>query len=108
MKKLAVIVLVPLFSLGSSIAAAADASAGKTKSAACAACHGIDGNSAAPDFPRLAGQYPDYLVKTLLDYKSGARKNPIMAPMAAPLSAQDMEDIAAFYSSQKGLVVKDD
>lgn len=108
MKKLGVIVLVPLFSLGSGIAGAADASAGKTKSAACAACHGIDGNSAAPDFPRLAGQYPDYLMKALADYKSGARKNPIMAPMVAPLSAQDMEDLAAFYSSQKGLVVKKD
>ncbi len=108
MKKLAVIILVPLFSLGSGVAGAADASAGKTKSAACAACHGVDGNSAAPDFPRLAGQYSDYLVKTLLDYKSGARKNPIMGPMAAPLSGPDMEDLAAFYSNQKGLVVKND
>ncbi len=108
MKILAVVVLVPLFGLGSGTAGAADASAGKTKSAACAACHGIDGNSAAPDFPRLAGQYQDYLVKSLLDYKSGARKNPIMAPMAAPLSTKDMEDIAAFYASQKGLVVKHD
>lgn len=108
MKKLAVLVFATSFSLGSSIAGAADASAGKTKSAACAACHGVDGNSAAPDFPRLAGQHPDYLVKALTDYKSGARKNPIMAPMAAPLSGQDMEDIAAFYSRQKGLVVKGD
>lgn len=88
-------------------ATAADAAAGKTKSATCAACHGPDGNSAAADFPRIAGQYPDYIVKALIDYKSGARKNPIMAPMAAMLSERDMEDLAAFYSQQKGLVVKE-
>jgi len=72
----------------------------------CAACHGPDGNSAAPDFPKIAGQHHDYLVKTLKDYKSGARKSPIMAPMAANLTARDIEDLAAYYSSQKGLVLK--
>lgn len=86
---------------------AADAAAGKTKSATCAACHGPDGNSAVADFPRIAGQYPDYIVKSLTDYKSGARKNPIMAPMAAMLSERDMEDLAAFFSQQNGLVVKE-
>lgn len=80
--------------------------AGKQKSAPCAACHGADGNSAVPDFPRLAGQQPDYLVKAMKDYKSGARKNAIMAPQAANLSDQDMADLAAYFASQSGLFVK--
>jgi len=88
-------------------AAAGDAEAGKKKSQTCAACHGPEGNTpAGPDFPRLAGQHYDYLVKTLQSYKSGARKNPIMNPLAANLSQRDMEDLAAFYSSQRGLVTK--
>lgn len=85
---------------------AADVEAGKEKSRPCAACHGPDGNSQAPDFPRLAGQYYDYLVKALEDYKTGARKNPIMAPQAANLSVRDMQDLAAYYSHQQGLVGK--
>jgi len=80
--------------------------AGKEKSRTCAACHGADGNSTAGDFPRLAGQHPDYIVKALRDYKSGKRKNAIMAPLAANLSVRDMEDLAAFYSSQQGLVTR--
>ena len=65
-------------------AAAADIEAGKKKvQEVCAACHGIDGATpTTPDYPKLAGQYPDYLAKALRDYKSGARKNPIMAGMA--------------------------
>jgi cytochrome c553 len=85
---------------------AADVAAGKEKSKSCAACHGADGNSPAPDFPRLAGQHFDYLVKALNDYKSGVRKNAIMAPMAANLSQRDMADLAAYYSHQQGLVIK--
>jgi Cytochrome c553 len=88
------------------VAQAGDAEAGKEKSRPCAACHGPDGNSAAPDFPRLAGQYSDYLVKALEDYKNGARKNPIMAPQAANLSLRDMQDLAAYFSQQHGLVGK--
>lgn len=87
-------------------AIAGDAAAGKEKSKTCAVCHGADGNSPAPEFPRIAGQHPDYLVKTLLAYKSGARKDPLMAAQAASLSRRDMEDLAAFYSQQKGLVTK--
>jgi cytochrome c553 len=87
-------------------AAAADAEAGKQKSQPCAACHGPDGNSPAPDFPKIAGQHYDYLVRALSDYKSGARKNPIMAPQATNLTTRDIEDLAAYYSKQKGLVVK--
>ena len=80
--------------------------AGQAKSKPCAACHGANGNSATADFPRLAGQHPDYLVKAMKDYKSGVRKNAIMAPQAANLTVRDMEDLAAFYSLQQGLVQK--
>ncbi len=87
-------------------AQAGNPAAGKEKSKTCAACHGPDGNSAAPDFPRLAGQHYDYLVKALSEYKSGERKNAIMAPLAAALSKRDIEDLAAFYSRQQGLTTK--
>jgi cytochrome c553 len=83
--------------------AAGDAASGKQKSQTCAACHGPDGNSpTGPDFPRLAGQYYDYLLKALRDYKSGARENPIMGGQVGSLTSQDMADLAAFYSRQKG------
>ena len=87
-------------------ALAGDAAAGKEKSKTCAACHGPDGNSPAPDFPKIAGQHYDYLLKALKDYKSGARKSPIMMPMVEKLSKRDIEDLAAFYSQQQGLVTK--
>ena len=90
----------------SATASAGNPDAGKEKSRACAACHGADGNSATADFPRLAGQHSDYLVRAMKDYKSGARKNPIMQPQVANLSVRDMEDIAAFYGKQSGLVTK--
>lgn len=83
-----------------------DYEAGKAKSATCAACHGFDGNSTVSSFPRLAGQQPDYIVHSLKAYKSGKRKNPIMAGQAAPLSGADMADLAAYFSSQNGLTVK--
>jgi cytochrome c553 len=83
--------------------AAGNAESGKQKSQACAACHGPDGNQpTTPDFPRLAGQHQDYLLKSLRDYKSGARKNPIMAGQVANLTAQDMADLAAFFAKQPG------
>jgi len=81
--------------------AAGDIDAGKAKSAPCAACHGPDGNSPSGAFPILAGQYADYMVRALSDYKTGKRTNPIMAGFAATLSEQDREDLAAFYASQK-------
>lgn len=88
-------------------ASAADIEAGRKKAQeVCAACHGPEGNSATADFPRLAGQYADYLTKALRDYKSGARKNPIMAGFAGPLTAQEIENLAAFYAAQSGLHVK--
>ena len=90
----------------SSVAGAANPEAGKEKAKVCAACHGADGNSASPDFPRLAGQHYDYLVKALSDYRAGDRKNAIMAPMVGNLSKRDIEDLAAYFSHQPGLVVK--
>ena len=81
--------------------AAGDIDAGKAKSAPCVACHGADGNSPSPTFPILAGQYQDYLIRAMADYKTGKRKNAIMAGFAATLSAQDREDLAAYFASQK-------
>jgi len=80
-----------------------DPASGKEKSAVCQACHGVDGKSIAPNYPNLAGQHESYLVKALADYRAGRRTNPIMAPMAANLSDQDIEDLAAWYASQDGL-----
>lgn len=83
-------------------AAAADVEAGKKKVAeVCAACHGIDGATpTTPDYPKLAGQYPDYLAKALRDYKSGARKNAIMAGMAQGLTEQDIQNISQYFYVQ--------
>ncbi len=83
--------------------AGGDPAEGKAKSAPCAACHGADGNSQIAANPKLAGQHASYIVRALKDYKSGARKNPIMAGFAAALSEQDMEDLAAYFSAQQGL-----
>jgi cytochrome c553 len=83
--------------------AAGNAASGKAKAAqVCAACHGPDGNKpSAPDQPILGGQHYDYLVRALADYKAGHRNNPIMKGFAAQLSKQDMEDLAAWFASQK-------
>lgn len=84
-----------------SVQAAGSAVAGKAKSAVCASCHGPDGNSAAPNFPKLAGMDGDYIAKQLADFKSGARKDPMMAGFSAALSKKDMQDLGAFYATQK-------
>jgi len=86
---------------GAPALAAGNAAAGKTKVAACAACHGGDGNSANPQWPKLAGQPEAYIVKQLQDFKSGARKDPLMSSQVAALSQADMRDIGAFFESQK-------
>jgi len=91
-----------LFSIAGLSQAAGDIAAGKGKSVVCAACHGADGNSPSDMFPKIAGQHESYTAKQLADFKSGARKNATMAPMVAALSDQDMADLAAYFSSQKG------
>jgi cytochrome c553 len=90
--------------LAAGTAQAANLEAGKQKAQeVCQACHGMDGLSAASaEYPKLAGQHRDYLAKALRDYKSGARKNPIMGAMAQPLTPQDIENMAAYYASQPG------
>ena len=79
-----------------------NAEKGKAKAAqVCAACHGADGaKPVAPENPVLAGQYADYLVKALSDYKSGKRANPVMKAFAGQLTKQEIEDLAAWFSSQ--------
>ena len=86
--------------------AAADLEAGKKKvQEVCAACHGIDGAAPImPEYPKLSGQYPDYLQKALRDYKSGARKNPIMAGFAQGLTDKDIENVAAYFSTQPSVL----
>jgi len=81
--------------------AVGDAAAGKTKAAACVACHGPDGNSTNPAYPKLASQNPGYIAKQLADFKSGKRKNAIMLGMAAGLSKTDMENVGAYFGEQK-------
>lgn len=84
---------------------AADLAAGKQKATEiCQSCHGLDGNSPAPDFPRIGGQHRDYLAKALRDYKSGRRKNPVMAGFAAALGRADIDNLAAYYASQPATV----
>lgn len=102
MKQIAVLAGIVFLTSGAAHAAG-DAEAGKAKAAqVCAACHGADGNKpSAPDQPVIAGQHSDYLVKALSDYKSGKRQNPIMKGFASTLSKKDMEDLAAWFSSQK-------
>jgi cytochrome c553 len=90
-----------------------DATAGQAKAAACGACHGMDGNSLVPNFPKLAGQHADYIANQLKAFKAGSkegadpkkteglRQDPTMAPQAANLTDQDMADIAAYFNSQK-------
>lgn len=105
MKKLASVVLVLMGVAGAAQAApVGDATAGQGKAMVCAACHGMDGNSFVPTFPKLAGQHPSYIAKQLAAFKAGERKDEVMAPMAAPLSEQDAADLAAYFSSQKASV----
>ena len=97
------LVFAAVFSLVSGVSqatAAGDAAAGKAASATCAGCHGPDGNSVNPEWPKLAGQGVPYLVKQLHNFKDGERKNATMAPMAMGLSDQDMENLAAYFSDQ--------
>jgi len=100
--KRALLVLL-LAALAGSVHARGNPENGKAKSAqVCAACHGADGNKpSAPDQPILAGQYYDYLVRAMTDYKIGRRNNAIMKGFAAQLSKQDIEDLAAWFASQK-------
>ncbi len=97
---LTVFVLAASLVSGSSFAAG-DAKAGEKAALVCAACHGADGNKTLDaTYPKLGGQYADYLVKTLQDYRSGARVNVVMNAQAANLKDKDIADISAWYASQ--------
>ncbi|WP_293645774.1 c-type cytochrome [Thiolapillus sp.] len=102
MKKIIVIaaLVAGLGSFGSAMAAG-DAAAGKVKAAVCAACHGANGISVNAMWPNLAGQKADYIIKQLKAFKAGTRKDPLMSPQAAQLSDQDIENVAAHFSSLK-------
>ncbi len=73
---------------------------GQAKSTTCVACHGVNGNSANPEWPNIAGQHAPYMLKQLQAFKSGERQNPLMTPIAMTLSEDDMADLAAFYETQ--------
>jgi cytochrome c553 len=90
-------------SIPATLMAKGNVEAGQKKSAVCSTCHGTDGQSTDPNFPNLAGQHQSYLVKAMSDYRSSKRTNPVMAGFSANLTNQDIEDLAAWYASQKGL-----
>ncbi len=81
--------------------AGGDAAAGKAKSATCAGCHGAEGISANPLWPNLAGQQGAYMVKQIKAFRDGTRSDPMMSPMAKPLSDADIDNLAAYFSSLK-------
>lgn len=95
------VIVLALSGLFSFAANAADVEAGKAKSAACAACHGVDGNSSNGMWPSLAGQHASYIYKQLTDFKAGRRVNASMAPMVVGLNDDDMKNLAAYYESQR-------
>jgi len=101
MKKIILTGTMVVAGLISSNVMAADAAAGKTKAAVCAACHGADGHSLSPLWPNLAGQKEAYLVKQIKAFRDGVRKDPTMSPMAAGLTDDDVDNLAAYFSSLK-------
>ena len=90
-----------MLALASSAYAAGDANAGKAKAAVCFGCHGVNGVSTNPVWPKLAGQHANYTTKQLADFKAKHRNDPVMSSQAAGLSDQDMADLAAFFAKQK-------
>lgn len=102
MKKVIVTTVASLLLLTANIGmAAGDAAAGKAKSATCAGCHGAAGVSANPLWPNLAGQKDAYMAKQLKAFRDGGRADPLMSPMAKPLSDADIDNLAAYFSGLK-------
>lgn len=87
---------------GQSLFAAGDPEAGKNKATPCVACHGVDGNSTNPMWPKLAQQGVPYMVAQLKLFRDGIRQDPLMSPQAANLTDQDIDDLAAYYAGQIG------
>src|SRR5689334_24751777 len=102
----ATLIVAVLAACAPSLALGSDVAAGQVKvQQVCQACYCLDGNSQAADYPKLGAQYPDYLAKALRDYKSGARKNPIMGAFAGTLSTADIENVSAYYAAQPAVLV---
>ncbi len=100
---LATLATAALMAAATPVLAKGDIEAGKAKAQPCQACHGTDGNAGTdPQYPRLAGQYHDYLARALQEYRNGKRTNPIMAGFAKPLTDQEIEDLAAYFSALPG------
>lgn len=105
MKKLVLVTITLIISVAMARAwAEGNVEAGKAKADQCAACHGADGNSVNPEWPKLAGQHAGYLIKQLAYFEAGERENATMKPMASILDAQGREDVAAYYASQKATI----
>ena len=100
-KTTAIILSLGLAAAAGMAQAGGDAAAGKAKAGTCAGCHGAAGISANPVWPNLAGQKDAYLIKQMKDFKNGTRKDPMMSPMAKPLSDADIANLAAYYSGLK-------
>ncbi|HIC40995.1 Cytochrome c4 [hydrothermal vent metagenome] len=110
MNKLALAFITVLTLASTHTIAAGDAAQGQAKAATCIGCHGVNGNSVVPSFPKLAGQSEAYLLKQLRDFKSGARVDAMMAGMVAPLTDTDMANLSAYYAAQtvtQGVAKKD-
>lgn len=101
-KTLITVIALSMTVASTGVSAAGDATAGKAKSANCAGCHGADGNSSNPVWPKLAGQSTAYIVKQLSDFKSKKRTDPMMDYQASVLSQADMDNLGAYFSSQTG------
>lgn len=93
-----IVLIISLLTTGLSFAGGNPVAGKKKVEQVCQSCHGMDGLGINDTYPKLAGQFADYLEKALTDYKSGERKNPIMSGFAASLSEQDIENVAAYYS----------
>jgi cytochrome c553 len=110
MNKLALAFITVLTLASTHTIAAGDAAQGQAKAATCIGCHGVNGNSVVPSFPKLASQSEAYLLKQLRDFKSGARVDAMMAGMVAPLTDTDMANLSAYYAAQtvtQGVAKKD-
>lgn len=99
-KTLGFTALLSLLATSAALASGGDIEAGKTKAATCVACHGVDGNSAAPTFPKLAGLGHKYLLKQMRDIRDGRRPVALMAGQVDNMTDEDLSDIAAFYNAQ--------
>ena len=98
MKTYSIALLATALMMSATAVQAGDAAAGKAKAATCAGCHGQNGISANPLWPSLAGQKDAYLVKQMKAFRDGDRNDPMMTPMAKPLTDADIDNLAAFYA----------